>query len=390
MARTKKVEQLPKGFSKYRDGIRYRFYLDDGTRVAVYGDTIEECIMKRQQKCEQLKAEKAKLEELGLKPSRRHYTVMQYATEWLEAKRGGVTAKPVKPSSVRQYDCTVNRIVNWKWSETGKLFGSLYLEKVEPSDVRRLQREIADKLSTETANYSIMILGCIYKMAVDDRIIDHNPCGVVKPLPRVEPTVGGTKHRALSHEEAKLFLETAKGTHYYNLYTVLLYTGMRIGEAGALTLGDIAEDGVYVKRTLTRNEVGANVIGNSCKTEDSKRFIPLHPEAMKAIERQKRINSMLSGDNVVSITEPIFKAPQGGLIVDTNVNTDIGRLCKRCGIEKFTAHAFRSSCITEWSEIGVPMATSMEMSGHRDVRTHRKYQHPRKEQKIAFVNAVNW
>ena len=387
MARKKQAEQtLPKGFSRYRDGIRYRFYLEDGTRFAVYGISVDECILKRQQKCEQIKAENARLEKLGLKPSKKHYTVKQYADEWLESKRGGA----VKPSSLRQYDCTVKRIVNWEWSDTGKTFGSLYLEQIEPSDVRRLQKEVADKLCAKTANYTVMVLGCIYKMAIDDRIIEHNPCSVVKPLPRTESDIGEGKHRALSHEEAKAFLEKAKGGHYYNLYVVLLYTGMRIGEAGALTESDIAEDGVYVKRTLTRNESGANIIGDTPKTEEGKRFIPLHPEAMKAIKRQVKIARMLRGDKIISISEPIFKAPQGGLIVDTNVNYDIARICKLAKIDKFTAHAFRSSCITEWSEIGVPMATSMELSGHRDVRTHRKYQHPRKEQKIAFVNAVNW
>lgn len=387
MANKKIAEQLPRGFSKYRDGIRYRFYLDDGTRVAVYGNTIEECILKRQQKCEQIKAENDRLVELGLKPNKAHYTVMEYAEQWLENKRG-----TVKPSSVRQYICTVNRINKWRWNEQGKTYGGVYLEKIEPSDVRRLQREIAEKLSTETANYTVMVLSSIYDMAVDDEVVEKNPCKKVIPMQRTEPDIGESKHRALSHEEAKAFFEKAKGGHYYNLYVVLLYTGMRISEAGALTASDISKDGVYVKRTLTRSEVGANIVGNSCKTEDGRRFIPLHPEAMKAIERQKKINRLLNGDKVVPIhdNEPIFKAPRGGLIVDTNVNYDIARICRLAKIEKITAHAFRSSCITEWSEIGVPLTTSMEMSGHKDIRTHKKYHHPRKEQKIAFVNAVNW
>ena len=387
MARTKKVEQLPKGFSKYRDGIRYRFYLDNGTRVAVYGDTIDECILKRQQKLEAIKAENVKLEEQGLKPNVKHWTVKQYANAWLNARRG-----TVKEASIRQYNCTINRFVNWKWDYTGKTFGNLYLEKVEPSDVRKLQREIADKLSTETANYSVMVLGCIYKMAIDERILVWNPCQPVKPLKRTEETVYGSKHRRLTNDELRAFFEEAKDSHYFNLYMLLVHTGMRVSEAGALLIGDITADGINVRRTLTKTEVGEIIIGNDCKTADGCRFIPTDDEAKKALERQKAFNRTMYGDKVVSISTPMFLAPQGGYLNDTNINADISKICKRANIERFTCHAFRSTAITKWVEdTDMTMKETMELSGHRDVRTAVKiYQHTNRERKVRAVQAVNW
>ena len=387
MARTKKVEQLPRGFSKYRDGIRYRFYLDDGTRIAVYGVSVDECISKRQQKIEAIKAENAKLEEQGLKPNKKLWTVKDYCGEWLDVKRG-----TVKEASVRQYNCTINRIINWKWDNTGKTFGNLYLEKIEPSDVRRLQREVADKLTTETANYTIMILGCVYRMAVDERLLAWNPCKTVKPLKRTEETVYETKHRALTNAELRAFFDNAKGCHYYNLYMLLVHTGMRVSEAGALFIGDIATDGINVKRTLTKTEFGAVIIGKDCKTAEGCRFIPTDDEAKKALERQKAFNRALYGEKVVSITEPIFKAPQGGYLNDTNINADIARICKLAKLERFTCHAFRSTAISKWVEdTDATMKEVMELSGHRDVRTAVKvYQHTRKERKVRAVQAVNW
>lgn len=387
MAKKKTIEeQLPKGFSKYRDGIRYRFDLN-GTRTAVYGNSIDECILKRQQKIEAVKTENAKLEEQGLKPSKKHWTVKQYAEEWLNVKRG-----TVKEASVRQYNCTVNRIVNWKWDNTGKTFGNLYLEKVEPSDVRKLQLEIADKLTTETSNYSVMVLGCIYRMAIDERILAWNPCGAVKPLKRTEETVYETKHRALSNDELKAFFDKAKGCHYYNLYMLLVHTGMRVSEAGALFIGDITADGINVKRTLTKTEIGETIVGKDCKTADGCRFIPTDDEAKKALERQKAFNRTLYSEKVVSISTPIFLAPQGGYLNDTNVNADIARICKLAEIPRFTCHAFRSTAITKWVEdTDATMKEVMELSGHRDIRTAVKvYQHTNKERKVMAVNAVNW
>lgn len=380
-------EQLPKGFSKYRDGIRYRFYLEDGTRTAVYGNSIDECIEKRQQKIDAIKAENAKLKELGLKPNKKHWTVKQYADEWLNVKRG-----VVKEASLRQYNYTIKRIVDWKWDNTGKKFGNLYLEKVEPSDVRKLQREIADKMTTETANYSVMILSGIYKMAIEERLLVWNPCKPVKPLKRIEDTVYDTKHRALSVSELKAFFDNAKDSHYYNLFVVLARTGMRISEAGALFIGDIVADGINVKRSLTKDEVGRVIIGKDCKTADGCRFIPIDAETKKALERQKARNRMLYGDKIVSISTPIFLAPQGGYLHDENVIAEITRICELAKIERFTCHAFRSTAITRWVEdTDMTLKETMEISGHRDVKTAVKiYQHTNRERKIRAMQAVNW
>lgn len=390
MGKNKKSNEqsLPKGFSKYRDGIRYRFYLEDGTRVAVCGKSIEECIVKRTQKIDEIKTERQKAIDQGLNPNKRNWTVKEYCDEWIKAKSG-----TVKAASMRQYTTTVNRIIGWKLDNTAKTFGNLYLEKVETADVRQLQRDIASKISIEAANYTIMILNCIFKMAVGERVILWNPCTVITPLKRTKVNVYDTTHRALSDEDRKAFLDAAKGSHYFNLYIVLLYTALRIGECGALTISDIGEDGLYIKHTITTDVVGKNMIGFDCKTKAGTRFIPLHDEARAAIDRQKAINRMLSNDNVVSITEPIFKAPQGGLLNDTNVNADIARCCRRAKIERFTAHAFRSTCITEWFESGeLSLKEWMEMTGHDDVRTPiKRYNHTKgKENKIRAIKAVNW
>ena len=378
-------EQLPKGFSKYRDGIRYRFYLEDGTRTAVYGNSIDECIQKRQHKMEAIKAENAKYEELGLKPNKKHWTVKGYANEWLNAKKGAV-----KEASLRQYNYAVKRIVELKWDNKGKTFGNLYLEQIESADVRRLQHEIADNLTTETANYSVMILSSIYKMAIEERLLTWNPCKAVKPMKRIEDTVYDTKHRALSDSELKAFFEKAKGSHYYNLFVVLARTGMRISEAGALSIGDIADDGIYVKRSLTKDEVGKVIIGTDCKTADGCRFIPIDHETKKALERQKAFNRMLYGEKVVSINTPIFLAPQGGYLHDENVIAEITRICKLAKIERFTCHAFRSTTITKWVEdTDMTLKETMEMSGHKDVRTHVKiYQHAKRERKVRSKSVI--
>ena len=75
---------------------------------------------------------------------------------------------------------------------------------------------------------------------------------------------------------------------------------------------------------------------------------------------------MLDGDKIVGIHEPIFKAPERGLLMSTPADREIGRICKRTGIEKFTAHAFRATFATRAIEAGIPPRTLQELLGHAD------------------------
>ena len=55
-------------------------------------------------------------------------------------------------------------------------------------------------------------------------------------------------HHCLTENEITLFMNTAseQGSVYMNLYTFLLNTGLRIGEAGAITPADVKEGTVMI------------------------------------------------------------------------------------------------------------------------------------------------
>ena len=74
-------------------------------------------------------------------------------------------------------------------------------------------------------------------------------------------------HRCLTENEITLFMNTAseQGSVYRNLYTFLLNTGLRIGEAGAITPADIKEGKAMICKTVVREENGY-VIRNQTKT----------------------------------------------------------------------------------------------------------------------------
>ena len=52
--------------------------------------------------------------------------------------------------------------------------------------------------------------------------------------------------------------------------------------------------------------------------------------------------------------------------MSTPADREIGRICAKTGIEKFTAHAFRATFATRCIEQGIDARTLQELLGHAD------------------------
>ncbi|WDL97774.1 tyrosine-type recombinase/integrase [Alicyclobacillus sp. ALC3] len=108
------------------------------------------------------------------------------------------------------------------------------------------------------------------RWAVQWQILTHNPADTVA-LPRIEKK----QARPLSPEEAARFLEACAYDEYGPLFQLLLFTGLRPGEATALRWCDLdlEQHVVYVRRTYTK-KVGQELI-SSQKTKQGPRGVPL-------------------------------------------------------------------------------------------------------------------
>lgn len=369
-------KKLPVGFKERPNGsLEYRFSIE-GKRYSVYGSTIKECREKELKKRKEIE-EKVYRKGKGLK-------VEEYLERWIESRE-----LVIKSATMRTYKKLLRRICRTQIDAAGTAFGSLRLIEVEAQNVRDLQKALRAELTTRTTNDCISLLKKALEAAKNERIIQWNPCDPVERLKRTEDQARDNIHRALSAEELEAFFEVASGSWYINLYTFLLHTGMRIGEASALTVGDISGDLVSIHKTVTRTEIGYE-IAEQTKTDAGRRTVPLRPEARKALEAQKAINRMLAGGNVIDLGAPIFRMPKGGIIRPDRVNSDLKSICTRAGIEKFTAHAFRATFTSRCVADGVPVKELMEILGHTDVEmTLGLYAHSNEELKRSKLLAVN-
>ena len=374
MARTKK---LPMGM-KYRSDnrIEYRFTID-GMRYSVYGSSKEECKEKELQKREEIRA--------GAYKRNKALTMSEYFDRWIKSREGKVV-----PATIRTYNKLINRMNRQTIDKAGHTFGSLKLCDIETENIRQLQNSLLrDGLHTRTVNDSISLLKHALETATAERVIDWNPAKAVERLKRKEEPARDTIHRALTREEVEAFLKSARDSWYYPLYVFLLNTGLRIGEASALTVRDVTDQSVNVCKTVTRTELGYT-IAEQTKTEAGRRILTTRPEAWKAFQEQRRNNEIFNNGKVVSMDSPVFTLPKGGIIRPDRVNDDIKRICKLSGVEYFTCHAFRATFTSRCISAGVPVKVLMETLGHTDVQmTLGLYGHAEDQQKRAQLLAVN-
>lgn len=131
----------------------------------------------------------------------------------------------------------------------------------------------------------------------------------VSPMSAVVLTVPLEKKKAVKkrkdnkfleeHELSAFLMEMSKrrNPNYYDLCIFLLYSGLRIGEAGAITEEDIdfENNTIYVDKTLINNDLGKDRWHyDDPKTLNSERYVELPSIAMdvlkKVVERSNELD----------------------------------------------------------------------------------------------------
>lgn len=368
---------------KRKDGRLQKSFTYKGVRYYVYGYNASELYENERKKREEL----AKGYE-----SRKNPTMNEYYERWTNNRRDSLKESTLR-GQVQAYGIMSNIII----PSVNKTFGELKLTEVTIDDLRIVQTELKKDRRTQTVNDYMAHLKHVMKDAMNERLIDYNPCVLIKPLKRTEEKARDTHHRALSIEEQKAFFECerTKNSPYYNVFRIAILTGMRIGEIGALKHSDIRNGLIYVERTITRSEVGGYVIGDTAKTEAGRRTIPINNAIRETLEAQRELNKLLYG-NLRSLEHRkptdvlIFRAVEGGLILPTPIDREIKRICKLIDIEPFTMHALRATFATRCIESGVNPRTLQELLGHSNFNiTMSLYGHVLNDTKVKAMDEVN-
>lgn len=314
-------------------------------RKTVYGKTRREV----DEKLTKAKADR----ERGLVFEAGNLTLGKYLERWLvDSVRGSVRVK-----TYEGYETAVRVHI-------APAMGKIKLTNVTPIHLRVLYREKLDAgLSTRTVQYLHVTLRRALGQAVTDGLVPRNVAEVVNA-----PRVVTRQMRPLTSEQARAFVEAAKGDRHEALYVLAVTTGLRRGELLGLKWEDLDLDAgvLRVKRALAPD---ARTFAQP-KTAKARRSVRLTSGAVRALqwhrERQSQARQRL--DSLWQEHGLVFPSMVGTPLNPENlVKRSFKPLLERVGLPPIRFHDLRHTCATLLLSKGVNPKIVQEMLGHANI-----------------------
>jgi len=166
--------------------------------------------------------------------------------------------------------------------------------------------------------------------------------------------------KVLTADEQNRLIEAAKGDPDGDLFILMLATGLRIGEATALTWSDIDFEASAltvnkaVSHRLTHIETGATI------TKSSRKNIQLTPSVLEMLNKKERIPNDMG---------LIFPSVSGDLLSRDTVRDRLKKLLLKANIDgRVTPHTLRNTYVIRGSENGIELEAMQEPLGCASIR----------------------
>lgn len=219
---------------------------------------------------------------------------------------------------------------------------------IDAADIVQWQTEMLQKGLSDTYIHNINVyLKAIFSYAVEYMGLQQNPC---------KRLVGSLKTKKLNFwtpKEYKRFSKACKDNiEYYTLFELLYYTGMRVGEALALTLNDIDFEHNTISITKTYYRITGKDLINPPKTEGSERIVTIPNFLTKELEEY------ISNLDKLDPEERIFnKRPP-------YVRNILRDRAEKAGVKQIRVHDLRHSHASMLINLGANPLLVAERLGH--------------------------
>lgn len=262
-------------------------------------------------------------------------------------------------------------------------FKNIMIQKITIKDYQDMIDELAEKYSHSTLTSIHVAAHSVFKYAHENNLIKDVISEGVK-LPKKKKTVAdleeenGLNEKFLEKEELNEFLTVAKNEGLEGdllTFTLLAYTGLRIGEMIALKWSDVGmeEKTLRVYKTLYNPSQRKDAFTiTTPKTKSSIRTISIDPILVDLLEEHK-----IKQDKLKIKNGPFYK--DKGFIFTSNegfprslgfLNRRIERILKRTSITKnITSHSFRHTHTSLLIEANVHIKEIQDRLGHSDINT---------------------
>lgn len=220
-------------------------------------------------------------------------------------------------------------------------------------------------LSTRTISNCFSTLRTALFAAQREGLIIANPCALVERVPK-----GGKRVQGRSKDELLKLFEALRGTDLAEPTALAAYTGLRRGEMLGLKWSDIDfnQAMLHVNRSLI--VVGPDTLHfKTPKTAKSRRHVPLTPQAVEILKRQRRIvnERRLAIGSAYQDDGLVFPTISGAPWNPRRLSSAFHRTVKRVGLPKISFHGLRHSFATVLLAEGVDLKVISELLGHTSI-----------------------
>jgi integrase len=232
-------------------------------------------------------------------------------------------------------------------------FGKIPIKKIIPSLINEY---VAQRLNTKTyrkenvkpatVNRELSLLKTMFNKAISNEKLEKNPVKGVKHLKE-----NNERERVLSPEEWERY-KARCSSWYLPVATMAYLTGMRRGEIINLPLSRVDLKTGFVRLRPEDTKTGQG------------RSIPLHPELMEVLKKWMKIRPM----NLDRVFHRNGKPVEASAVRGAHE-----AVCRKAGIENFTFHDFRHTCINNWRKEGHDYFKIMAASGHKTISVFKRY-----------------
>ncbi|MFL5958685.1 MAG: tyrosine-type recombinase/integrase [Gaiellaceae bacterium] len=308
----------------------------------------------------------AKRAELMLRRRRREriepvrQTFEEYAWAWLERQPGRERTREVHSWALREH------LIPY--------FGRRRLDQITVDDVAAFIAGMRRKgLRGSTTLTALRPLSRILAHAARRGAIPINPCSQLErgERPRLDDQ---RPKRILTLEEMQALIACADCDQYRCLLELMLATGVRIGEALGLAVGDLDREHSLIR---VEYQLGRDGARTPLKTAESQRSIDIPPQLMR------RLLALVAARGAVfDPTALVFASRNGTGLVRKVAREALKRAVKAAGIAapEPALHDLRHSHASMLIALDVPVVDVQRRLGHRKPDTTlRVYAHQWKE-----------
>lgn len=325
------------------DGLHEAIMVIDGKRVAFRGKSDPEV--------ERKMIEFRERREKG-RPFR------EVADEW-----SGIHFPTLAPNTLKGYRPALRRAV--------EEFGDDSIREIRPPDIKRFINEFSrGGKAQKTVTNQLLLTSLVFDYAVSEGEIEYNPCTSVSPPKGLQ-----RGHRdAASPEDEK---RVKAGAKVWLLPYLILYTGLRKGEALALTFDDIDREARMIRVTKSVYHEGTQPRIKKPKTAAGVRTVPIFDPLWKELPVGKGNRYIFSADGgKTPLKHDVYNAMWEEFAEKTGISC--------------TAHQLRHSYATMLFEMDVDAKVAQELLGHStEAMTREIYTHLRQKKLDDTTREIN-